>query len=113
MTNEAIAMICHEANRALCLSHGDDSQRPWDQAEGWQRDSAIKGVEFARANPDAGDSAQHDAWMADKIAEGWVYGAKKDPVAKTHPCIVPFGDLPAHQQAKDALFRAIVRALTR
>jgi hypothetical protein len=50
-------------------------QKDWDEAQQWQRDSAIKGVEFKLDNPDAG--TQHNAWMADKIADGWVYGEEK------------------------------------
>ena len=111
MTNEDIARVCHEANRALCETHEDGSQVPWDEAADWQRDSAIKGVQFALDSPDAGDTAQHDAWCADKLADGWSYGASKDPEAKTHPCLVPFDQLPPEQQAKDRLFRAIVLAL--
>jgi hypothetical protein len=44
--------------------------------------------------------------------EGWVYGETKDPVAKTHPCLVAYNDLPIEQQVKDHLFRAVVKALT-
>jgi len=109
---EAVARVCHEANRAWCIVNGDHSQREWDAAEPWQRSSAIKGVEFALENPRAPASAQHDAWMADKVRDGWVYGETKDPIAKTHPCIVTFDQLPPMQQAKDHLFRAIVRALS-
>lgn len=112
MNTEQIAMICHEANAALCRATGDDSQKPWAQAEGWQQESAIKGVRFALANPDAPSSAQHDAWLSDKVADGWQYGEVKDPTAKTHPCIVPFEQLPPEQQAKDHLFRGIVHALS-
>ena len=68
-----IARACHEANRALCASFGDHSQLPWDQAEQWQRDSAIAGVKFRLENPDAGDDCQHSAWMKDKIDNGWKY----------------------------------------
>ena len=70
------------------------------------------GVRFAIDHPDAPDSAEHDAWMADKIADGWRYGEIKDAEAKTHPCLVPFDQLPREQQAKDALFRAVVKALS-
>jgi hypothetical protein len=105
-----IAEICHEANRALCESFGDHSQRPWAEAEKWQQDSAIRGVEFALAHPEAGDAAQHDAWMADKLADGWVWGPVKDAALKQHPCLMPFERLPPEQRAKDAIFRAIVRA---
>lgn len=107
----SIARVCHQANKAWCESNGDDSQKDWGQAEQWQTESAIKGVEFKIANPDAPDSAQHDAWMADKVADGWVYGEVKDAEAKTHPCIVPFEELPEFQQKKDKLFQAIVTAL--
>ena len=106
-----IARACHEANRALCASFGDHSQLPWDQAEQWQRDSAIAGVKFRLKNPDAGDDCQHNAWMQDKIDNGWKYGTKKDAELKEHPCIVPFDQLPPEQKAKDAIFSAIVNAL--
>ncbi len=106
-----IAQICHEANTAYCRVIGDYSQNHWDQAEQWQRDSAIRGVEFALANPNAPASAQHDAWMADKQSDGWTFGDVKDPAKKQHPCMVPYDQLPAEQRLKDSLFKAIVGAL--
>ena len=108
----AIARVCHQANKAWCEANGDPSQRDWENAEQWQRDSAVEGVTFALENPDAPESAQHDAWAASKLRDGWKYGEQKNPELKTHPCLVAFDQLPAHQQAKDRLFRAIVRALT-
>lgn len=107
-----VAKVCHEANRAICEAAGDHSQKPWADAEVWQRDSALTGVMFARNNPDAHAAAQHDAWMADKIAAGWVHGEVKDAEAKTHPCIVPYDELPFDQRVKDHVFRAIVSALS-
>lgn len=57
----AIAKACHQANKAWCEEHDDRSQKDWDDAEEWQRESAIKGVEFRLANPQAGKDAQHNA----------------------------------------------------
>lgn len=108
---EIIAKACHEANKRWCEANGDFTQAHWDMAELWQRQSAMKGVEFRLANPDAKESAQHDAWMADKEKDGWVYGEVKDAEAKTHPCMLPFEDLPDFQKKKDRLFCAIVDAL--
>ena len=105
-----VAKVCHEANKAYCESIDDDSQKHWDEAEQWQRDSAIKGVEFSLANPDAPASAQHDSWLKDKQADGWVWGVEKNAVLKTHPCMVPYEQLPVEQRLKDYLFRAVVRA---
>lgn len=106
-----IARVCHEANKAYCWAIGDFSQVTWETAPGWQRDSAIKGVALHLDNPGLPPSASHDAWMAEKLRDGWVYGEKKDYERKTHPCIVPFSDLPRTQQLKDVLFIAIVKAL--
>lgn len=106
-----IAVVCHEANKAWCETNGDLTQKKWEEAEQWQRDSAIAGVKFRVLNPDAKHDAQHNAWMQDKINDGWVYGDVKDAEKKTHPCIVPFDRLPDFQQKKDALFCAIVDAL--
>lgn len=106
-----IAVMCHEANRVWCVLNGDFSQKEWHQAEQWQRDSALKGVQFKLDNPDAPASAQHDAWSADKVADGWIYGEVKDAEKKTHPCLVAFEELPEFQQKKDKLFQTIVEAL--
>jgi hypothetical protein len=106
-----IATVCHEANRAYCQTIGDFSQKPWDDAPDWQQASARMGVRFHRDNPNAGDSASHDSWMAQKVNDGWVCGPVKDEAKKEHPCMVPFEELPLNQQKKDALFRAIVHAL--
>lgn len=105
-----IARVCHEANREYCASIGDPSQRSWDDAEAWQRESAVKGVEFALANPDELASSQHEAWMRDKTADGWIYGPRKDWATKQHPCMVAYAELPLEQRIKDHLFRGIVRA---
>ena len=104
-----IAAAAHGANAAYCRSLGDDSQKPWDEASDEQKLSAILGVEFHLDNPDATDASAHENWMAQKLADGWVFGEVKDEKKKTHPCLKPFADLPAEQQFKDALFRSIVR----
>ena len=111
MTNEQIARVTHEANRAYCKSIGDDSQPAWDDAPEWQRSSAMNGVAFTIANPGAHPSASHDSWLAEKRAAGWTYGPAKDPEKKQHPCFVPYEALPPEQRAKDHLFQAVVRAL--
>ena len=106
-----IAKVCHEANKALCEAIGDFSQESWGNAEEWQRDSAVKGVEYFIANPEIPDSSQHDAWMKDKLDDGWTFGVEKDAIDKRHPCLVSFNQLPIEQQAKDTLFKAICKLL--
>lgn len=107
----SIAKICHDANKSYCETHLDFSQKSWREAEEWQQESAINGVKFRLDNPEAGHDAMHNNWMKEKVYNGWVYGEVKDMDAKTHPCIVPFEQLPIFQQKKYALFSAIVDAL--
>ena len=112
MKPDDIAQVCHEANRAYCQTIGDDSQLPWGSAPNWQRDSAINGVKFAIEHPTAPPSASHDSWLEQKRIDGWKYGLVKNPETKEHPCFLPYEKLPEDQQRKDALFQAVVRALT-
>lgn len=111
MKVEDIAVICHEANRVYCALHGDSSQPSWEDAPDWQKDSAINGVNFHLANPDASPAASHENWVVQKLNEGWVHGAVKDVEAKIHHCLVAFSELPVFEQRKDHLFKAIVGAL--
>lgn len=112
MFKDQVARVAHEVNRAYCESQGDFSQPAWEDAPGWQIDSAMAGVNL-HWDKDVGPEASHEAWMAHKLAEGWEYGPNKDPENKLHPCLVPFDQLPKEQQAKDFLFRAVVHALRR
>lgn len=113
MTNETIIEACartaHEANRAYCIALGDLSQPAWDDAPDWQKSSARNGVLGALSG--ATPEQSHVSWLAEKEAAGWTYGPVKDPEAKTHPCFVPYALLPTSQQAKDAIFTTVVRAM--
>ncbi len=111
MKIEIIAMVCHEANRAWCEGNNDFSQKKWEDAEIWQQEAAIAGVKFRLENPDVPVSATHNDWMANKLADGWKYGPNKNMEIKTHPCLIPFDDLPEYEKKKDYLFQAIVKAL--
>jgi hypothetical protein len=111
MNEDQIAQFTHEMNKAWCECNGDFSQTSWTKAPEWQRSSAIAGVSFRLRNPNAPPSAMHDSWMDQKITDGWVFGEVKDADKKTHPCMVPFDQLPAEQQFKDKLFSLIVDTL--
>ena len=107
---ERIARVCHMVNRAYCRAIGDYSHELWADAPEWQRESAKAGVKLHLATY-VGPQGSHDSWMKQKVDDGWVYGAEKDEVKKTHPCILPFSELPPEQRAKDYIFEAIVIAL--
>ena len=107
----AAAHATHEANRAYCKWQGDDSQPNWDWAPDWQRTSELLGVIGVLRGNTPEDS--HASWLAEKERTGWVYGEKKDPDASppTHPCMVPYADLPSSQRQKDVIFTGVATAM--
>lgn len=105
-----IANTCHEANRVLQAHFGDEVSPPWHDAPGDIQRSAMMGVH--RVMQGQGPRELHESWMESKIAEGWKYGLKKDYNKKTHPCIVPYDELPDDQKIKDDMFLAVVKSLT-
>lgn len=111
LTVSEIARVCHEVNRAYCLSKGDTSQVAWEDAPVWQVSSAIGGVEAALRNPDAKPSDSHEGWMAQKLKEGWTHGPVKDPIKREHPDLLPYDQMPDSEKAKDHIFLAVVRSL--
>lgn len=111
ITIEQIAKVAHEINKAYCEALGDKSQPSWQDAPEWQKDSALRGVNIHIRYPNAGPDVSHASWLAQKIEEGWKYGPVKDPEAKTHPCIMPYDQLPVEQKAKDFIFRQVVHSL--
>lgn len=111
MSNEEIAELCYEVNRAYCKALGDETQLPWADGPDWQRESVLAGVFVA--SDGVSPAMLHKSWMARKVADGWQYGAKEDLNAKTHPRLMPYDQLPREQQVKDHLFTAIVGTVKR
>jgi len=111
MEPQFIAQTAHEVNKAYCESIGDDSQPSWEDAPDWQKESAINGVYLHIDNPETTPEQSHESWMKEKLDLGWEYGEKKDADKKTHPCIMPYDQLPAAQRTKDFIFKQTVTSL--
>ena len=43
----------------------------------------------------------HDVWAQGRLVEGWTYGPRRDDEAKTHPGLVPYGDLTESEKTYD------------
>lgn len=109
LTEADIARACHEANRVIQGALGEEVSPPWDDATPEQRMSTREGVYSALEGK--GPEDLHDLWMDRKISLGWTLGEAKDEEAKTHPCLVPYMDLPQQQRIKDAVFMDTVLGL--
>jgi len=107
---EAIARVCHEANRAYSASLGDYSHLPWLDTSRDQRESVKDAVRFLLRNPYCPPEELHARWMKHRLAASWTFGHTKDVTARKHPNLLAWHKLPAHERVKDSLFKSVVDA---
>lgn len=43
----------------------------------------------------------HEVWAETRIKQGWTYGEQRNDELKTHPCLVPYEDLPDEEKEYD------------
>ena len=43
----------------------------------------------------------HEVWAQSRMDQGWVYGPERSDTLKTHPCLIPYEDLPEVEKAYD------------
>lgn len=43
----------------------------------------------------------HNHWAQQRLQEGWQYGLERDDTDKTHPCLIPYAQLPESEKAYD------------
>lgn len=110
-TTEQIARIVHTANNELRAQLNEPLQT-WEELTEGERAGVRAGILITIHHPEMTPEDSHASWCRTKFEQGWVYGPVKDAVAKTHPCLVAYAELPKAQRAKDYLFQGIVRALT-
>jgi hypothetical protein len=135
---ERIARAIHQAYRraqAGNLPEDDPSRRPWEMLpetlKHSNRDQAAHITEkvrligctlqpkgegggrrfrFRRQEIEMLAQVEHSRWMAQRLADGWRLGAKRDVLAKTSPYFVPYAELPEAEKEKD---RQAVRNIPR
>ena len=109
---ETIARICHEAMSALVAEMEGEPHPRWESLKGsdneWMIEDTKKNVIARINNPMSLMSLTHEAWKENRIDNGWVWGETKCSIKKTHPCLVPYGELPDSEILKDQVFTAIV-----
>ncbi len=43
----------------------------------------------------------HEVWADARFKQGWTYGEQRNDELKTHPCLVPYDDLPEEEKEYD------------
>lgn len=44
---------------------------------------------------------EHERWAEGQLRKGWKYGPTRDDEVKTHPCLIPWNELPDDEKDKD------------
>jgi hypothetical protein len=105
-----LARLIYEATRV----EAEWSGRPivpetWDQrGEEFRQQFVSVVAEYIESERLPTPRQAHDSWVRSYLEMGWRHGEKRDPVAKTHPDLVPFDELPPAERDKDAIFLAFV-----
>lgn len=82
----------------------------WPDRDAAFRDQFVSYLdELCRIDEFPTPEAAHDSWWRAYEAMGWTYGPVRDVEKKTHPDMVPFGDLEQREQDKDAVFLALAQ----
>jgi len=61
---------------------------------------AVCGFAFTASELDMLARREHVRWVDHKLSRGWALGPRDD-ARKTHPCLVPYDDLPEAERQKD------------
>ena len=43
----------------------------------------------------------HEVWAETRIKQGWTYGEERNDELKTHPCLIPYENLPEEEKDYD------------
>ena len=43
----------------------------------------------------------HEVWAETRIRQGWTYGEQRNDELKTHPCLIPYEELPEEEREYD------------
>jgi hypothetical protein len=112
---EELVAACNSAIWWLQLGTGSPPEAPTprlEDAPGWMAESTRDSVLAVLAGVTAEQLWRR--WAAAKRKDGWKRGDVKDPVKKTHPCLVDnYSHLPEHELFKDRVFLGIVQDYTR
>jgi len=99
----------YEAARLEAIASGRSIvPEKWEKRDEAFRKQFTDCVEGLRGNPIPTPEEAHNSWWRKYKEMGWKYGEVRDPVAKTHPDMVPFNELPKDERDKDEIFLALV-----
>ena len=112
MDSNVIIKIIYCAIKAYAETVGDNSFADWEIANRDVVDSMYRGylirLNALRHGVVQTPEENHNYWMKDRLAHGWVLGPIKNDNKKEHPALVPYVELPTFQRVKNTIFTSII-----
>ena len=108
LTARRAEFVYEGARIAAIAANAPIIPEPWAEREQPFKDQFLEVIE-QQCGPHRSTSPEelHGSWVQAYRAMGWVYGEVRDPVAKTHPDMVPYDQLGQLERDKDAVFVAL------
>lgn len=109
--NERRAIFIYEAARLQAIAvDAPVVPEHWQEREEAFRAQMLPVIEMmCGPNRKTSPEELHDDWVKAYEKMGWEYGPIRDPVAKTHPDMVPYDQLELRERDKDAVFVALCK----
>ncbi len=76
------------------MSNLNYNPKPLDTSQFKLSDDILRLTELLAENT-------HDVWARERMAQGWVYGPKRDDELRQHPCLIPYKDLSETEKQYD------------
>jgi hypothetical protein len=106
-TDDQIAKAVHTVNGLLQEFHGEAHRQPdWEHAPDSMRCRVHSLIRLYRAGGTPREA--HTRWVESMAADGWRHGLSYDEGEHLHPNMVPYGELPQLQRAKDQVSHGLV-----
>ena len=103
--------IAHRINDVTCWIPRPDGSLPneWSELSDEQQNHAINAVkEIYNSEPKTAEEL-HELWMKPLLATSWKTG-EYNIIKRTHPCLMPFNELPDSEKLKDILWQKMTEA---
>jgi hypothetical protein len=106
---DTCARVAYDVYRVAFV--GDDPMPDFDELDPERRAHALHAARAAVSGTTP--EAFHAEWTSELARDGWTAGPELSEVAKTHPNLVPYDELPDEQHLLDGLFFVAATATLR
>lgn len=104
-----LAEACHEAVKIVSEQILSEDKKEWKLISSEDKSRLINAIRRTIDEKITDPAVAHGNWIVDMEKDGWKQGEEFSNENKTHPCMVPYDQLPTGQQTKDYIYLSILK----